>query len=245
MEAKATLLKADSESHWCLLAEHNGVNLSQSWGHQALVISEAILIATITLPEPAMMSTAPDSLFSMIAFAAVFVMLSKWNVLEHAGEQMPGSSDAILARTIERLSLVACSRDHHAAKCARLIETGVMSFKRKMEKTAMERKEYSKPLVQHFTTSTTAPKGAEGPSRSASVSSGMGTGAYATGSPVTGVHTGGNIPPGPMDSQHLFANFPMHDSNYIMGSDIFFDHDFWSSFMLNSIDGNGMSMMGG
>lgn len=245
METKLSLNKAGSQNPWFLLAEHNGVNLAQSWGHQALVLSEAILIATISLPEPALMSTAPDSLFSMITFATIFVMLSKWSVLEHAGQQMPGSSDSILARTIERLSLIACSRDHFAAKCARLIETGVISFKRKIERSAMELKEYSKPIVQHFTTSTRAEFSSLSASRSASVSSGMGTGVYAAGSPATGVNTGGNMAPGPMDSQHIFSNFPINDSNYFMGPDIFFDNDFWSSFMLNPTDGNGMGMMGG
>lgn len=246
METKLTLNKVDNQDPWFLLAEHGGVNLASSWGHQALVLSEAILIATISLPEPAFMSTAPDSLFSMITFATIFIMLSKWSVLEHAGQQMPGSSDSILARTIERLSLIACSRDHFPAKCARLIETGVISFKRKMERSAMESKEYSRPIVQHFTTSTRAEFSSLSGSRSASVSSGMGTGAYAAGSPATGVNTGGGLPPGLVDPPHSFPNFPMNsDSSYFMGPDIFFDNDFWSSFMLNPTDGNGMSMMGG
>lgn len=245
METKLTLTKFDSQNPWFLVAEHNGVNLAQSWGHHALVLSEAILIATISRPELALMSTAPDSLFSMITFATIFVILSKWSVFENAGQHMPGSSDSILTRTIERLSLIACSPDHFAAKCARLIEAGVLSFKRKVEGSAKEPKEFSRPVVQHFTTSTRGEFGSSNASRSGSVSSGMGTGGYVAGSPAAGVNTGSGLAPGPMDSQqHTFPNVLMSDPNYFMGSDIFFDNDFWSSFMSNPPDGNGMNMMG-
>ncbi|KAG9317720.1 hypothetical protein JVU11DRAFT_1936 [Chiua virens] len=186
METKLTLTKSDSHNPWFLVAEHNGVNLAQCWGHQALVISEAILITTISQLEPALMSTAPDSVFSMITFATIFVILSKWSVLENAGQQMPGSSDSILTRTIEKLSLVACSPDHFAAKCARVIESGVLSFKRKIERSQTEMKEFSKPVVRHFTTSTRADVSSASASRSASVSSGMGTGGYANREPGCG-----------------------------------------------------------
>ncbi|KAH0840187.1 hypothetical protein J3R83DRAFT_1182 [Lanmaoa asiatica] len=243
METKLVLTKADSQIPWFLVAEHNGVNLAHSWGHHALVLSEAILIATISRPELALMSTAPDSLFSMITFATIFVLLSKWSVLENAGQQMPGSSDSILAKTIERLSLIACSPDHFPAKCARLIEAGVLSFKRKIERSEREPKEFSRPVVQHFTTSTRGEFGSSSASRSASVSDGMRTG-YAAGSPAAGVNAGGSLAPGPMDPQNTFPNLLMSDPNYFMGSDIFFDNDFWSSFMSNPPDGNVTNMIG-
>jgi len=244
-EIKVAHSKSDSQTPWFLLAEQNGVNLAQSWGHQALVLSEAILIVTISLSEAELLSTAPDNLFSMITFATLFVMMSKWNVLEHAGQQMLGYSDPILARTIERLSLIACSRDHFATKCARLIERGVTSFRKRMEKSKTELKEYSKPVVRHFTTSTRAEVGPPSGSRSGSVSSGMGTSVYTTDSPATGVHPGINLGFSVMDTQHVFSNFPMNDSNYFMAPDIFLDNDFWSSFMLHSTDGHGQSVMGG
>lgn len=157
---------------------------------------------------------------------------------------MPGSSDSILARTIERLSLIACSPDHFSAKCARLIEAGVLSFKKKVERSGGQPTEFSKPVVQHFTTSTRAEFGPSNASRSASVSSGMSTGGYVGGSPATCVNAGGNLAPGPVDSQHAFPNLLMSDPNYFMGSDIFFDNDFWLSFMSSPPDANGMSMMG-
>ncbi|KAF8450221.1 hypothetical protein L210DRAFT_3387413 [Boletus edulis BED1] len=223
MQAKIALGKTSTQGTWFLSAEHNGVNLAQSWGHQALVLSEAILIATISRSELALMSTAPDSLFSMITLATIFVLLSKWNVLENIGQQMPGSSDSILAKIIERLSLIACSPDHFAAKCARLIEAGVLSFRRRSERSEPEPKVFSRPVVRHFTE--------YGPSRRGSVSNGMDTGGYAAGSSTTGVNTGGCLPPGPVEPQYTLPNLPMSDPNYFVNSDIFFDNDFWSTFM--------------
>ena len=224
MQAKLALNKPDVQGPWFLAAEHNGVNLAQSWGHHALVLSEAILIATISRSELAMMSTAPDSLFSMITLAAIFVILSKWNVYENIGQQMPGSSDSILARIIERLSLIACSPDHFAAKCARLIEGGVLSFRKKTERSELGPNVFSKPVLRHFTE--------YGPTnRTASVPNGMGTSGYASGSSAGGVDAGSSLTPGPIDPQYTFLNVPMSDPNYFMSSDIFFDDDFWSAFM--------------
>lgn len=222
MEIKYALIKTEGQDAWFLAAEHNGVNLARSWGHHALVLSEAILIAVISRSELALMSTAPDSLFSMITLAAIFVILSKWSVLENIGQQMPGSSDPILARIIERLSLIACSPDHFAAKCARLIESGVLSFRKKSERLEPEPKAFSRPVMRHFTE--------YGPSsRSASVSNGMGTSGYAGGSSVAGVSSGGSL--ASAIDPYTMPNIPMGDPNYFMGSDIFFDNEFWTTFM--------------
>lgn len=248
LETKLALTKPNSRQPWFLVAEHNGVNLAQSWGHHALVLSEAILITTISQPELDLMSTAPDTMFSMITFATVYVLMSKWNVYENAGQHMPGSSDSILARTIERLLQIACSPDHFAAKCARLIEAGVLSFKKKIERSEMQPKEFSTPLVQHFTSHNRADfASSSGASRSgsasASSSGGVGTGACAAGSPVAGINTAGSFVPSPMDPQHSFPNPPMSDPGYFMSSDIMLDNEFWSSFMLTFSDGNGMGGM--
>lgn len=225
METKIAFSKTDNQGvPWFIAAQLSGVNLAKSWGHQALVLSEAILVMIISRTELALMSTAPDNLFSMVTLAAVFVLLSKWSVLENVGQQMPGSSDSILARTIETLSHVACSSDHFAAKCARLIKAGVHSFRKKCEGSEPEPKSFSKPIVQHFTE--------YGPSsRSAAMSNGVGTDGYAAGSSAASMNTGGSFGPGPIDPQYSFPNLPMNDPNYFMNSDIFFDSDFWSTFM--------------
>jgi hypothetical protein len=245
IETKQMIKKTDPQTPWFLVAEHNGVNLAKSWGNHALLLSEGILVTMLSRPELTLLSSAPDNFFSIITLATIFVILSKWSVLEHAGEHMPGSSDSILARTIERLSLVACSPDHIAARCATVIEAGVRSFKRKLEELEIDPKEFSKPVVQHFTPRQFVASTASTSSGGGGGSNGIGTGGYPTAGCATGMTTGGGVQGGGMYPQQTLPSFPMSDPNYFMNSDLFLDNEFWSSFMANlASDGSGMGTMG-
>jgi hypothetical protein len=246
METKAAITKTDSQNPWFLVAEHSGVNLARTWGQQALGLSEGILITALSRPELALLSSAPDNFFSMITLATIFVILSKWSVFENCGEQLPGSSDPILARVVERLSLIACSPDHIAAKCARVIGAGLRSFRRKLEKSE-EPKEFSRPMLQHFSSAARefGVSGEGAGSRSsgqAAVGYPDGTTRAAGGPTGHGAIPGGGLGAGMYPHQN-FPNLAMTDPNYFMNSDIFLDSDFWSSFMGNLADGNGMGMM--
>lgn len=213
METKTVISKCDQQNPWFLVAEHNGINLGRSWGHQALVLSEGILITALSRPELVLLSAAPDNFFAMLTLATFFVILSKWSVMENAGEQLPGSSDSILARTIDRMQQVSAAPDHVPAKCARVIEAGVLSFRRRSsEKSEVDPREFSQPLLEHFDTA--ARNFRERVSAPAEHS------VYST-------------------EQQSFPSFPINDPNYFMNSDIILDNDFWSSFMSNLSDGKG------
>ncbi|KAH7912970.1 hypothetical protein BJ138DRAFT_1147165 [Hygrophoropsis aurantiaca] len=217
METKTMVTKHNKESTpWFLLAEHNGINLARSWGQHALVLSEGILITSLSRPELALLSSAPDNYFSMIILATMFVILSKWSVLQNAGEQLPGSSDSILAKTIERLSQVACSPDHFPAKCARVIEAGVLSFRRRAsEQSESGVREISRPVLEHFSAA-----------------------ARDFTERVAAPPTPSSFVPGEAMSQTFPSAFLLNDPNYFMNSDIFLDNDFWSSFMANISEGS-------
>jgi hypothetical protein len=216
METKMVISKCDKQNPWFLVAEHNGINLARSWGHHALVLSEGILITALSRPELALLSAAPDNFFSMITLATLFVILSKWSVMENAGEQLPGSSDSILARTIDRLRQVSAAPDHVPAKCARVIEAGVLSFRRRASEKDMDSREFSQPLLEHFDTA--ARDFRERVSAPAAPS----------GYPAEQLYS---------QMQPSFPSFPINDPNYFMNSDIFLDNDFWSSFMSNLSEG--------
>ncbi|KAG0703888.1 hypothetical protein DFH29DRAFT_1040372 [Suillus ampliporus] len=217
METKMVISKCDQQNPWFLVAEHNGINLARSWGHHALVLSEGILITALSRPELALLSAAPDNFFSMLTLATLFVILSKWSVMENAGEQLPGSSDSILARTIDRMRQVSAAPDHVPAKCARVIEAGVLSFRRRAsEKSEADTQEFSQPLLEHFDTA--ARDFRERVSAPAAPS---------------GYPAEQSYP----HSQQSFPSFPINDPNYFMNSDIFLDNDFWSSFMSNLSEG--------
>jgi hypothetical protein len=183
------------------------------------VLSEGILITALSRPELVLLSAAPDNFFSMLTLATFFVILSKWSVMENAGEQLPGSSDSILARTIDRMQQVSAAPDHVPAKCARVIEAGVLSFrKRSSEKSEVDSRELSRPLLEHFDTA--ARNFRERVSAPAA-------------------HSGYTTEQQYPHAQQSFPSFPINDPNYFMNSDIILDNDFWSSFMSNLSDGKG------
>ncbi|KAG2369795.1 hypothetical protein BDR07DRAFT_1388333 [Suillus spraguei] len=219
IETKTVISKCDQQNPWFLVAEHNGINLGRSWGHQALVLSEGILITALSRPELVLLSAAPDNFFSMLTLATFFVIISKWSVMENACEQLPGSSDSILARTIDRMQQVSAAPDHVPAKCARVIEAGVLSFrKRASEKSEVESRELHRPLLEHFDTAARLRERVSAP---------VAHSGYPTEQQQYS-HT-----------QQSFPSFPVNDPNYFMNSDIILDNDFWSSFMSNLSDVKG------
>ncbi|EIW76212.1 hypothetical protein CONPUDRAFT_168789 [Coniophora puteana RWD-64-598 SS2] len=133
IEAKTAAVKDGRGEHWFKLAEHNGINLARSWGQYALVVSERIMLLVLECKEAdnGRLASAPDIYFNMITLASFFIILAKWSTLQDTGEPLPGSSDSLLARTVERLSQTACSPEHQPAKCARVINAGILSFRKR------------------------------------------------------------------------------------------------------------------
>lgn len=230
MELKRVYEDDDREELWFDIAEHNGVKLVMSWGTRALVVAEEILITMLSQPETNLLSAAPDNFFAMISLATLYVILSKWSSAEDKGEPLPGSSDSLLARTADRLALVSCSPDHSAGKYARVIEEGVLSVQRKLANFVPRCPSRSTRLQQH----------PNAPPHNHTIGNHRDT-----------VHT--NMPPNsgrtephpvapqghPMHLQHTLPSFPMNDPNYF-NSEFFFDNEFWSSFMANLSDENGL-----
>lgn len=218
IETKTVISKCDQQNPWFLVAEHNGINLGRSWGHQALVLSEGILITALSRPELVLLSAAPDNFFSMLTLATFFVILSKWSVMENACEQLPGSSDSILARTIDRMQQVSAAPDHVPAKCARVIEAGVLSFRKRSSEKSEADSQLSRPLLEHFDTAARN---------------------FRERVSAPTAHSGYPTEQQYPHTQQSFPSFPINDPNYFMNSDIILDNDFWSSFMSNLSDGKG------
>lgn len=234
MELKRVYENDDLEEPWHEVAEHNGVKIVSSWGLRALVLSEEVLIIMLSQPEMGLLSAAPDNFFSMISLATLYVILSKWSSAEHTGEALAGSSDSLLARTVDRLSLVSCSPDHSAGKCARVIEEGVSSVRRKLASGVSHRP--GRPRVQQ-----------QHPSAPQKYMMGIDGDAANPNTPPNNAYMDGVAGPPhsmvphyhPMDLQHTLPSFPMNDPNFF-NSEIFFDNEFWSSFMANLSDENGL-----
>jgi len=112
-----------------MLTEYNGVNLGAKWGQEAMELAEKILSLALSQPELKQLSTAPDIVFALLCFAAVFLVICKISTYQDFGAQLPPSSDALLTLITDRFLQVACGPDHAPAKCARLISALVKGFK--------------------------------------------------------------------------------------------------------------------
>jgi len=112
-----------------MLTEYNGVNLGAKWGQEAMELAEKILSSAVSQLESKQLSAAPDIVFALLCFAAVFLVICKISTYQDFGAQLPASSDALLTLITDRLLQVACGPDHAPAKCARLISALVKGFK--------------------------------------------------------------------------------------------------------------------
>ncbi|KAL4076253.1 hypothetical protein V8B97DRAFT_2028809 [Scleroderma yunnanense] len=235
IEVKKVYEGDDTEEPWFEVVELNGVKLVVSWGSRCLVLAEGVLITLLSQSDTSLLSSAPDNFFAMISLATLYVILSKWSTAQKTKESLAGSSDSLLARTVDRLALIACSPDHSAAKCARVIEEGVLSVRRKL----------ANGDPRHFCRSTWQQQHSNTPPQNYAMESHRDT-------VYSNVHSSSGFPDSgagqphsavlhshPTNLQHTLPSFPMNDPSYF-NSEVFFDNEFWSSFMANLSDENGL-----
>ncbi|KAI0316112.1 hypothetical protein OF83DRAFT_1128488 [Amylostereum chailletii] len=95
----------------------------------ALTTSEAILTTILSVQEKELLATCPDAIFSMISFAASYMTMAKFMLLQSQGQRhIPGCGDQLIARVITCLNRISPSPDHHASRCAMVISNFVDTF---------------------------------------------------------------------------------------------------------------------
>jgi hypothetical protein len=192
---------------WYMFAESNGVKLAVHWGQEALLLAEGILSSIISQPESNQLGSAPDNLFAMVCFAATFVVMCKISTYQNHGEHIPGSSDGLLAKVIDRLLLAACNPDHAPAKCAQLIRKLVATYEARTMKCNNKPEHLEPQAMLHNISS----------ERTSAINQ----------EPESGFGVDGQPP-------HLDASLSGYiDLNVLMKSDVMIDSDFWASFMDN------------
>ncbi|KAJ3865790.1 hypothetical protein EV359DRAFT_38024 [Lentinula novae-zelandiae] len=105
---------------WFREVRPHGLLILITWGKENMAVSESILVLLLEL-DVRLLGTSPDYIFNMIAFAASYVIGSKFLVLQSIGIDLPGSGEKLLCRTIDRLNQCSYSPDSPARKCAILI----------------------------------------------------------------------------------------------------------------------------
>lgn len=210
LEAKRMFRDKGPVWHECV--ELSGIKPVSSWGSQALSSAEGVLTSLLSLTDLELLRAAPDHFFAMIALVSLFVILYNWSLLEDRTELLPACSDSLIMRTVEHLSQISCSPDHSAARCARVIEEGVASFRRKLANSPMP--------GQRQPSATTQSRGdvrGIGPSGVHPESAKGGMQAYAGQS---------------VESEPMYMSVPVEEQGYF-NSQFFFDDEFWMSFMSN------------
>ncbi|KZV76063.1 hypothetical protein PENSPDRAFT_646607 [Peniophora sp. CONT] len=94
-----------------------------------LIVSDGTLATLLSVTDKDLLATAPDAFFSMVAFAAAFLIMSKFMILKSQNQRrMPGCTDQLLDRSIALLNRVATGPDHPAARCAKVMQDFVDSW---------------------------------------------------------------------------------------------------------------------
>jgi hypothetical protein len=204
-EARRVLQDHQTGKPWYRQLMHQGICITSVWGRDAVLAAEAVLVASLSREEN--IGTAPDNLFSMISFAAVWLVMAKFAMFHNtSGEEIPELSKGLLLKTVERLEQSAMTMDHTPAKCAKLITTSLKMLETRTTKYGRD-EDMEAPAVVH---------------------------AVSVGQPSTAHFPPSE--PSRMPSEEMTSleipNTELHQEfRPLMRSDIFLDSDLWSSFI--------------
>ncbi|KAJ3758560.1 hypothetical protein EV360DRAFT_43627 [Lentinula raphanica] len=135
---------------WFRDVRPHGLHILITWGKEAMAISESVLVTLLEL-DMQLLGTSPDYIFNMIAFAASYIIGSKFLVLDSIKIDLPGSGEKLLCKTIDRLKQCSCSPDSASWKCASLISWMLSLWENKLASL------HSKRVVRSATSAGYAP----------------------------------------------------------------------------------------
>lgn len=111
----------------------SGCGFALICARDALASAESLLATILSIADAELLATAPDSVYAMISFAAAYVTTAKFLCLQSRGmRHLPGASDELLARTVNRLQRVSLCADDNASRCARVVSRFVDTWYEKM-----------------------------------------------------------------------------------------------------------------
>ena len=203
-EARRVLQEQYPGKPWHKEFVHQGVNLAMLWGQEAMLTAEAVLVAHLSRPEN--ITSAPDIIFTMVSFAAVWLIIAKFARYQARGEHLPGASDGLLTKVIERLSQSALAPEHTPAKCAQVVSASFKAYATCTSPHTNDSQEAMRARVGHTVSAERLST-----SRHAAPDSSASSVPEATHGP----------------------DILNYELNPFMNSEIFLDTTFWSSFMSN------------
>ncbi|KAH9006782.1 hypothetical protein EDB86DRAFT_2868239 [Lactarius hatsudake] len=110
-----------------------GRGFALTCARDALASAESLLTTVLSIADTELLATAPDSVYAMISFAAAYVTSAKYLLLHSRSmRHLPGASDELLARTVNRLQGVSLWTDDNASRCARVVSRFVDTWHEKL-----------------------------------------------------------------------------------------------------------------
>jgi len=126
LEARRVLPGNATGKPWYRQLSQQVIHSVSSWGQEAILAAESVLVTSLSRQEN--IGTAPDNLFAMIAFAAIWLMMAKFAMFQTQTERNPVVSNGLLVKTVERLAQSTLAPDHIPAKCAQFIAASLKTL---------------------------------------------------------------------------------------------------------------------
>ncbi|KAJ7672558.1 hypothetical protein DFH06DRAFT_1319973 [Mycena polygramma] len=111
-----------------------GQSLSMLWAYQALISAETALTTFLASSDLALMGTLPDNYYVLVGFAATWIFVSNFSLLQLGKSPVGGASERLQSMTIERLTQIALSSDHAAARCRHVLSSLMSAWQRRNSK---------------------------------------------------------------------------------------------------------------
>ncbi|KAJ7592950.1 hypothetical protein C8J56DRAFT_486269 [Mycena floridula] len=112
------LFTRQSPLTWFSDVKPHGMNVLVTWGREVGQLAEVILVNALQT-DARLLSTTPDAIFSMIAFAAALCVGVKSFLLTHRGLELPGSTDNLLRLLVGHLDQASLYPGDAPSSCAR------------------------------------------------------------------------------------------------------------------------------
>lgn len=100
---------------------NEGFRSVATWGHSLMCCGENLIGAIMQNTDPALLSTAPDHIFTMLALAASCLIKSRASVLHHLHAESQFGKDIPYDKHMETLRQISLSPDHAPYKYAEVI----------------------------------------------------------------------------------------------------------------------------
>ncbi|KAJ8482346.1 hypothetical protein ONZ45_g14979 [Pleurotus djamor] len=195
--------------------QHNNIYVAHGWTGDALYSAEAALIAILSRPDITSLSTAPDQYFLLITFACTFLIVARFAIYHIREGPVHGQTENLLNRIAERFQQASLSPDHLPSKCAEAIKELVGAWDRRGPRMITRYKEEAIPSSSSSSQPTPQSSSSHSTSSSTSI-------------PLPFSQPGQATLPLPSTALAPSSSFAS-----LTDPELFFDSQFWSSFITN------------